>query len=81
MANRINANTGGTENVPPAILLNHIYKSFGAVQANRDIHLDVALEPFTALSARMGLANQRWYLFYTGFIPPIRARLKYLASR
>ena len=67
MANRINANTGGTENVPPAILLNHIYKSFGAVQANRDIHLDVAAGTIHGIVGENGAGKSTLVSILYGF--------------
>ena len=67
MANRINANTGGTENVPPAILLNHIYKSFGAVQANHDIHLDVAAGTIHGIVGENGAGKSTLVSILYGF--------------
>ena len=67
MANSINANTGGTENVPPAILLNHIYKSFGAVQANRDIHLDVAAGTIHGIVGENGAGKSTLVSILYGF--------------
>ena len=67
MANRINLNTGGTKNVPPAILLNHIYKSFGAVQANRDIHLDVAAGTIHGIVGENGAGKSTLVSILYGF--------------
>jgi hypothetical protein len=39
MHKKTDLDTGGADMAPPAIYLKNIYKSFGAVQANRDISL------------------------------------------
>jgi hypothetical protein len=39
MHKKTDLDTGGAGKAPPAIYLKNIYKSFGAVQANRDISL------------------------------------------
>ena len=56
--------TGGAIGAPPAITLKNIYKSFGAVQANRDIHLDVAAGTIHGIVGENGLENPHWSLFY-----------------
>jgi simple sugar transport system ATP-binding protein len=72
-------NTGGAKSAPPAIAIKNIYKSFGAVQANRDIHLDVAAGTIHGIVGENGAGNPRWSLSCMDFIQLTAARYRFSA--
>jgi simple sugar transport system ATP-binding protein len=68
------SDTGGADTAPPAIYLKNIYKSFGAVQANKDIDLHVSAGTIHGIVGENGAGKSTLVSILYGFYTADRGK-------
>ena len=80
MKKKIELDTGGAQVAPPAIHLKNIYKSFGAVQANRDIDLHVNASTIHGIVGENGAGKSTLVSILYGFYTADRGKTEIFGS-